>query len=253
MNLKLFPIIVLTILTVTASVAAITTTPEMMAARRVHQRFAAESFAARDSLILRGARAAVAQLMSARPLRPAHRLIERRNRRRLDLRIPGALDRVVRQLRSGATLPLALRSVGQDDPVFARISAELGQGRSLSDTVEDWRQEDELPNRQLTATALDLASRTGGASARVLDGVAASLRERVALEREVAALSSQARASAIVLVVAPVVFAAAASMVDRRILDLLVGQPIGWACLGVGLGLDALGAVWMSRLIGRHR
>jgi Flp pilus assembly protein TadB len=54
-------------------------------------------------------------------------------------------------------------------------------------------------------------------------------------------------------VVAPVVFAAGTSMVDRRILDLLVGQPIGWACLGAGLGLDALGAVWMSRLIGRHR
>ncbi|MCE2807319.1 MAG: hypothetical protein LW869_02570 [Actinobacteria bacterium] len=76
---------------------------------------------------------------------------------------------------------------------------------------------------------------------------------RVALEREVAALSSQARASAVVLVVAPVVFAAAASMVDGRILDLLLGEPIGWACLGLGLGLDALGAVWMTRLIGRHQ
>ncbi len=253
MNLKLFLTIALTIFTVATTVAAITTTPEMMAAWRVHQRFAAESFAAHDSLILRGARAAVAQLMSARPLGPAHRLIERRTRRLLDLRIPGALDRVVRQLRSGATLPLALRSVGEDDPVFARISAELGQGRSLIDTVEDWRQEDELPNRQLTATALDLASRAGGASAQVLDGVAASLRERVALEREVAALSSQARASAVVLVVAPVVFAVAASMVDGRILDLLLGEPIGWVCLGVGLGLNALGAFWMSRLIGRHR
>lgn len=253
MNLKLVLIIALTILTVATTVAAITTTPEMMAARRVHQRFAAESFASRDSLTLRGARAVVAQLMSARPLRPVHGLIERRTRRLLDLRIPDALDRVVRQLRSGATLPLALSSVGEDDPVFARISAELRQGRSLSDTVEDWRQEDELPNRQLTATALNLASKTGGASARVLDGVAASLRERVALEREVAALSSQARASAIVLVVAPVVFAAAASMVDGRILDLLLGEPIGWACLGLGLGLDALGAVWMTRLIGRHR
>lgn len=253
MNLKLLPIIALTLLTVAATLAAITTTPEMMAARRVHQRFAAETFAARDSLILRSARAALAQLISARPLRPAHRLLERRTRRLLDLRIPGALDRVVRQLRSGATLPLALRSVGEDDPVFARISAELGQGRSLSDAVEDWRQEDVLPNRQLTATALELASRTGGASARVLDGVAGSLRERVALEREVAALSSQARASAIVLVVAPVVFATSASMVDRRILDLLLREPIGWACLGVGLSLDALGAVWMSRLIGRHR
>jgi tight adherence protein B len=148
---------------------------------------------------------------------------------------------------------LALRSVGDDDPVFARISAELKLGRSLRDAVDEWRAEDELPNRQLTATALDLASSTGGASARVLDGVAASLRERVALEREVAALSSQSRASAVVLVVAPVAFAAAAAMFDHRILDVLVGRPIGWACVGLGLGLDALGAVWMSRLIGKHR
>ena len=87
----------------------------------------------------------------------------------------------------------------------------------------------------------------------MLDGVAASLRERVALEREVSALSSQSRASAVVLVVAPVVFAAAAAVVDDRILNVLVGRPIGWACMGLGLGLDALGAFWMARLIGRHR
>ena len=86
-----------------------------------------------------------------------------------------------------------------------------------------------------------------------LDGVAASLRERVALEREVAALSSQSRASAAVLVIAPVVFAVAAALFDHRILEVLVGRPIGWVCMGLGLGLDGLGALWMARLIGRHR
>ncbi|CAB4611852.1 unannotated protein [freshwater metagenome] len=253
MNLRLLPVIALTILSVVATVAAIATAPEMMAARRVHQRFAAESTTLRESLIGRTSRVVTERVLSARLMQPAHRLFERQTRRRLDLRIPEALDRVVRQLRSGATLPSALRRVGNDDPVFARISTELGQGRSLSDAVDDWRHEDQLPNRQLTATALDLASRTGGASAQVLDGVAASLRERVALEREVSALSSQSRASAVVLVVAPVVFAAAAAVVDDRILNVLVGRPIGWACMGLGLGLDALGAFWMARLIGRHR
>jgi tight adherence protein B len=105
----------------------------------------------------------------------------------------------------------------------------------------------------LTATALELASTAGGASAGVLDGVAASLRERIGLEREVAALSSQSRASAVVLVVAPVAFAIAAAMVDHRILQVLVGRPIGWACIGVGLTLDLIGGLWMARMIGRHR
>lgn len=253
MSLRLIPVLAMTVLAVVSTLSAIATAPEMMAARRVHQRFEAEATSTRESIIVRSARSVAERVVAARPFRPAHRLYERQTRRRIDLRIPDALDRVVRQLRSGSTLPLALRSVGDDDPVFARISAELKQGRSLRDAVDEWRTEDELPNRHLTATALDLASSTGGASARVLDGVAASLRERVALEREVAALSSQSRASAAVLVVAPVAFAAAAAMFDHRILDVLVGRPIGWACMGLGLGLDALGAVWMSRLIGRHR
>lgn len=253
MNLRVLLVIVVSAVAVIATIVAVATAPKMIAAHRTHQRFAAQSTIVRESKILHSSRSAVTRVLAARSLRPVHRLFEQRSRRRVDLRIPDALERVVRQLRSGSTLPLALRNVGADDPVFARISRELGQGRSLGDAVDLWRQEDELPNRLLTATALDLASRTGGASARVLDGVAASLRERIALEREVAALSSQSRASAVVLVVAPVAFAAVAAMFDSRILDVLLGQPIGWACMGLGLGLDALGAVWMAKLIGRHR
>ena len=181
MSLRLIPVLALTVLAVVSTLSAIATAPEMMAARRVHQRFEAEATSTRESIIVRSARSVAERVVAARPFRPAHRLYEQQTRRRIDLRIPDALDRVVRQLRSGSTLPLALRSVGDDDPVFARISAELKQGRSLRDAVDEWRTEDELPNRHLTATALDLASSTGGASARVLDGVAASLRERVAL------------------------------------------------------------------------
>ncbi len=253
MSLRLIPVVALTVVAVVSTLSAIATAPEMMAARRVHQRFAAEAPSSHESIVVRSMRRVGERVAAARLLRPAHRLYERQTRRRIDLRIPDALDRVVRQLRSGSTLSLALRRVGDDDPVFARLSVGLKQGRSLRDAVDEWRSQDELPNRHLTATALDLASSTGGASARVLDGVAASLRERVALEREVAALSSQSRASAFVLVVAPVAFAVAAAMFDHRILDVIVGRPIGWACVGLGLGLDALGAVWMSRLIGRHR
>jgi len=253
MSLRLIVVVLVTVIAVVSTMTVVVTAPEMMAARRVHQRFAAETVARSDSMMVRAARESISRFSELRVLKPLQAAAEKRVRRRLEMRIPDSLDRVVRQLRSGATLSLALRGVGADDVVFARVAAELDQGHSLQKAVSGWGAEDELPNRKLTATALELASGSGGATARVLDGVAASLRDRVALEREVAALSSQSRASAVVLVVAPVVFAVAMAMIDHRIFDVLIGQPIGWACVGLGLGLDALGALWMSRLIGGHR
>jgi tight adherence protein B len=98
-----------------------------------------------------------------------------------------------------------------------------------------------------------LAGDAGGSVASVLDGVTDTLRDRIALEREVAALSSQARASAAVLVVAPVVFAVLAAVADPRVARVLLGSPLGWACLAAGAALDGVGALWMARLVGRSR
>ncbi len=105
----------------------------------------------------------------------------------------------------------------------------------------------------MVAAALVLAADAGGAVAVVLDGVGETVRDRIAVEREVGALSSQARASAALLVVAPVVFSVLAATADRRVASVLVASPVGWACVAGGLLLDALGAWWMARLIGRVR
>jgi tight adherence protein B len=80
-----------------------------------------------------------------------------------------------------------------------------------------------------------------------------TLRDRVALDREVAALSSQARASAAVLVVAPIVFAVLAGVADPQVAQVLLAEPLGWACVAGGAVLDGLGALWMTRLVGRSR
>ena len=62
------------------------------------------------------------------------------------------------------------------------------------------------------------------------------------------ALSSQARASAVVIGLAPLGFAVLAAMVDPASIHFLVGTPIGIACLVVGVVLDGVGAAWMHRL-----
>jgi len=74
------------------------------------------------------------------------------------------------------------------------------------------------------------------------------VRERAALGREVMALSSQARASASVIIAAPVVFAALGLLSSPGVAAFLFRTPAGLACLVVGLGLDAVAAVWIARL-----
>lgn len=253
MSIRVCLVALVTVVAVLATMTVITTAPQMVTAHRIHKRLVADAPAIREPIPIRTSREAVRWISRLQLLDPLHRIVRKHRDRRADRRIPDAIDQVVRQLRAGSTLPIALHRVGSDDPVLSRLAAEIGRGRPLPEAIDDWRSEVELPNRTLAATALELASTTGGASARVLDGVAASLRERVALEREVAALSSQSRASAAVLVVAPVAFTVASAMFDHRILDVLLGRPIGWVCMGLGLGLDGLGALWMARLIGRHR
>ena len=100
----------------------------------------------------------------------------------------------------------------------------------------------------LAASALALAAEAGGTQARAVDGVAATLRERLAVDAEVRALSAQARLSAIVIAIAPLVFGALAVGTDGRTAAFLLGQPLGWLCLAGGLALDALAAWWMLRI-----
>lgn len=178
-----------------------------------------------------------------------------REARRADQALPAVLDQVTRQLRSGSSLAVAVRvaTSGSDDPSTARLADDLASGAALAEAVERWRVAVPSPARHLVGAAIGLAAEAGGAVALVLDGVTDTLRDRVALDREVAALSSQARASAAVLVAAPIAFAVLASSADHRVAGALLGQPLGWACLSGGAVLDVIGALWMARLVARAR
>jgi len=178
-----------------------------------------------------------------------------RARRRADRELPALLDQVTRQLRSGAALPVAVWSAAADshDPGTVRLADELAAGAPIVQAVDSWHRSGPTPARGLTAAALSLAAEAGGSVAVVLDGVNDTLRDRIALDREVAALSSQARASAAVLVVAPMAFAGLAASADHRVAAVLFGRPLGWACLAGGALLDGVGALWMARLVGRSR
>ena len=100
----------------------------------------------------------------------------------------------------------------------------------------------------MAVAALCLGAETGGAQARAIDGVAATLRDRLAVAGEVRALTSQTRASMLVIAAAPVAFCVFASTTDPRTSTFLFRTPVGLACLAAGISLDIVGALWMRRL-----
>ena len=158
-------------------------------------------------------------------------------------------------LASGASVPAAFDAVVRGNGPWAAsatvVVRQLRAGMGLDATLARWAKAEPDGARGLVADALLIATITGGSQAGALDAVVSTLSERQALEREVRALGAQAKASAAVLVVTPILFAGAVAAVDPRIRSFYVGSVAGPLCLLGGLALDFCGAWWMARLVRR--
>lgn len=182
----------------------------------------------------------------------ALRAMAGRDGARLEAGLPDALEATARSLRSGASLRGALAEasaaagpeLGRDLATVVH-GAERGLGLGLA--LDRWAHARPLPGVRLATAAIALGHETGS-PARALDGVAATLRDRQALDREVRALSSQARISGVVIAAAPLGFAVLAVGLDGATAAFLLGTPAGLGCLVAGLALDGAAAWWMARI-----
>jgi len=200
---------------------------------------------------LGGVAALAAVSLSPRLARP---VLARRRADRRDAQLPELLERLASSIRAGSTPAAAFVATAQTapDPLardLARVATEVDHGAALAAALARWGARAASPQVSLTANALGLAAECGGEVARSVDRVAATLRERRERRGEVRALATQARASAAVLAMLPLGFTALVASIDPAVLTVLVASPLGLLCLTVGLLLEALGAVWMSRIV----
>jgi tight adherence protein B len=169
--------------------------------------------------------------------------------------LPELLEAVARRLRAGGSLQQAITGATvAADPRCATLPSAWARVQQAAPAIgvaaalDAWAAEAaDTPSVQLATAALAMANETGGSPARAVDGVASTLRSRLAVAAEVRALSSQARASAAVIALAPLAFGTAAGLTDARTAAFFT-TPLGLTLLALGLALDALGAWWMSHL-----
>jgi tight adherence protein B len=95
---------------------------------------------------------------------------------------------------------------------------------------------------------LEIARETGAPRPRILRVVADALDSNIELEREATIASTSARHSAAVLTALPAFTLIVTEIFGMHALGFLLGAPIGWLCLAIGVGASFGGWIWMDRL-----
>lgn len=180
-----------------------------------------------------------------------------RGRRRpppVEAEVVALVDHLVAALRAGSTVHAALDTVpvarlGGLAPALRGVRARADAGVPLRDAIETLVLVHPLPAVRLLVAALRLGLDTGGALTASLEAVATRVRDDLALAAELRALAAPARASAIVIGVAPGAFTLLVAAVDPAAAAASIRTGVGVACVALGLALDALGVAWIRRLV----
>jgi tight adherence protein B len=172
--------------------------------------------------------------------------------------VPDALEHVARELRAGATVPVAVGELAQaPGPLAPELGVVRVRARFLGwpAALRTWGRPAGPPGRRggaavtVAASGLAVAAEVGGPAAAALDALAAGLRDEHDRVLEARALATQGRLSAVVVGLAPVGSVALSGALDPRTGRVLVATPAGRLCLLAGLVLDGLAAWWMRRIV----
>jgi len=136
-------------------------------------------------------------------------ILRSRRRARFAAQLPEALDVIVRSLRAGHPIPVAISLVAREmpDPIgseFGMASDEMIYGLDLETTLQNLRTRVGLQDLSFVEVAVSVQSKTGGNLGEVLSNLARVMRDRFKLRRRVKAMSAEGRLSAIALSAIPI-------------------------------------------------
>jgi tight adherence protein B len=137
------------------------------------------------------------------------KILRARRQKRFGLQFPDAIDIIVRSLRAGHPVPIAIAMVARElpDPVgteFGIVADEITYGADLESAMRDLYFRvgaDDLP---LFVTAVAIQGSTGGNLGEILQNLSGVIRQRFKVRRKIRALAAEGRASALILSSLPI-------------------------------------------------
>lgn len=172
----------------------------------------------------------------------------------LEDQLAEAVSSLAAGMRAGLSLARAIRFAAEEaEPPLGTsltsVADRIDLGVPLEQALAGWARATASADVRLLAGVLDLHRRTGGELPSVLDGVAATLRERRAAAREVRALTAQARLSGAILGLLPIGFFLFLSVTSRDDITAALHSPVGIAGIALGFAMQACAFLWIRSLL----
>jgi tight adherence protein B len=178
----------------------------------------------------------------------------RRERELLERQVAEVAESAALAVRSGLSIRQALQftAIEVADPMksaMTELVRDKALGTPLDQALNRWVRVIGTGEARLLALVITIHARSGGDLAGALDEVAGTIRHRVAVRRELSAMTAQGRSSGTILGALPIAFFIVLAATSRSDLVPVYRSAPGLAMLGTGLVLELLAYLWIRRLI----
>ena len=172
----------------------------------------------------------------------------------LQEQVAPALDMLARGLRASKSLDQAVELVGSRSPEplareFRVCAKQLAMGLSMPAVMRSLVSRVQLADVRIFTATLSVHRQTGGDVAKVLERLAAVIRERLNYRRQLRAMTGAGRLSAVLVgMIGPLLFIYM-FFFHSQYVQAMMESPLGQALLISAIVLEAIGLAWTARLL----
>ena len=168
--------------------------------------------------------------------------------------LPDTLQLLSGSLQAGYGFMQAIDTVAKEasppaSNEFSRVLAEARLGMPVDEALNAMADRVGGEDFRWVVLAINIQRQVGGNLAALLSTVAATLREREMVRRQIKVLSAEGKLSAYILVALPFVLAGYISVVNPGYINKLFEETVGKVMIAGGIVLMVLGSLWMRKII----
>jgi tight adherence protein B len=178
----------------------------------------------------------------------------KRRKKKFERLLPDTLQLMSGSLAAGLSLAQSVDTIVREgsEPIageFRKVLVETRLGLSLETALQGVADRFQSKDFDWVVMAINIQRQVGGNLAELLNTVAATIREREYMRRQVAALAAEGKLSAYVLGGLPPAFLLYLLLANHTYVIVLFTRPIGILMLVGGGVILSVGVFWMSRIV----
>lgn len=174
--------------------------------------------------------------------------------RRFEEQFPEAIELIARALRAGHAFPTGLSMVAEEmappvGPEFKLLYDEQNYGLSLPEAMRNFARRIPLLDARFFVTAVLTQRESGGNLSEVLDNLAAVIRERFKVKRQIRVISAHGRITGWILSLLPVALAVVLMFLVPGHIQKLFTNTLGKQMIAAALVLEVVGALLIRKIV----